>query len=80
LQRFDRVAAARGNRVELIVLLILGYLLVWLGFGVSAHLLDAALHAMIQRSAWLTFNPSFLLPTIAKSLKRFATGAKVPST
>jgi len=56
LQRFDRVAAARGNRVELIVLLILGYLLVWLGFGVSAHLLDAALHAMIQRSAWLTSN------------------------
>jgi predicted metal-binding membrane protein len=29
---------------------------VWLGFGVAAHLLDAALHAMVQRSDWLTIN------------------------
>ena len=56
LQRFDRLAAARGDRIELIALLIAGYLLVWLGFGVAAHLLDAGLHAMVQRSDWLTFN------------------------
>ena len=56
LQRFDCLAATRGDRVELIALLILGYLLVWLGFGVAAHLLDAALHAMVQRSDWLTIN------------------------
>jgi predicted metal-binding membrane protein len=31
-------------------------LVVWLGFGVAAHLLYAALHAMAQRSVWLTFN------------------------
>ena len=55
-QRFDCLAATRGDRVELIALLILGYLLVWLGFGVAAHLLDAALHAMVQRSDWLTIN------------------------
>src|SRR6516165_5135506 len=41
LQRFDRLAAARGDRIELIALLIAGYLLVWLGFGLAAHLLDA---------------------------------------
>jgi predicted metal-binding membrane protein len=56
LQRFDRLAAARSDRVELIALLFAGYLLVWLGFGVAAHLLDAALHAIAQRSVWLTFN------------------------
>jgi len=48
LQRFDRLAAARGDRIELIALLIAGYLLVWLGFGVAAHLLDAGLHAMVS--------------------------------
>lgn len=56
LQRFDRLTAGRGDRVGLIALLIIGYLLVWLGFGVAAHLLDAALHAMVQRSLWLSFN------------------------
>jgi predicted metal-binding membrane protein len=56
LQRFDRLAAARGDRIELIALLIVSYLLVWLAFGVAAHLLDAGLHAMVQRSGWLTFN------------------------
>jgi len=56
LQRFDRLTAARGDRGGLIALVIIGYLLVWLGFGVAAHLLDAALHATAQRSAWLTFN------------------------
>jgi predicted metal-binding membrane protein len=56
LQRFDRLAATRGDRAELIALVIIGYLLVWLGFGVAAHLLDTALQAMVQRSTWLTFN------------------------
>lgn len=56
LRRFDRLTAARNDRVELIALLIAGYLLVWLGFGVAAHLLDAALHVAVQRSVWLTFN------------------------
>jgi predicted metal-binding membrane protein len=56
LQRFDRLAATRGDRVELIALLLVGYLLVWLGFGVAAHLLDAVLHAIVQQSIWLTLN------------------------
>jgi predicted metal-binding membrane protein len=56
LRRFDRLIASRGDRAALAALLIAGYLLVWLGFGVAAHLLDAALHAMAQRSAWLMFN------------------------
>ena len=35
-------------------LLIGGYLAVWLGFGVAAHALDAGVHAVAARSAWLT--------------------------
>src|SRR5262249_60092874 len=45
LQRFDCLAATRGDRIELIALLILGYLLVWLGFGLAAHLPYAGPHA-----------------------------------
>jgi predicted metal-binding membrane protein len=56
LQRFDRLTAARGDRIGLIALLVIGYLLVWLGFGVAAHLLDAAVHALVPRSGWLTLN------------------------
>jgi predicted metal-binding membrane protein len=56
LQRFDRLAAARGNRLELIALLVAGYLLVWLGFGIAAHLLDAAINTMTRRSDWLMLN------------------------
>jgi len=56
LQRFERLTAARGSQAELIALLIAGYLLAWLGFGLAAHLLDAVLHVMVQRWTWLTFN------------------------
>jgi len=56
LQRFDRIAATRRDRVELTALLVGGYLLVWMGFGVAAHLLDAVLHAIVRQSDWLTFN------------------------
>ena len=56
LQRFDRLAAARGRRVELIALLVAGYLLVWLGFGIAAHLLDEAINTMARRSEWLMLN------------------------
>jgi predicted metal-binding membrane protein len=48
LQRFDRLTVARENRAQLIALLIVGYLMVWLGFGGAAHLLDVALHWMEQ--------------------------------
>ena len=53
---FDRVTAARPDRLALIGLLITGYLLVWSAFGVAAHLLDAGLHAAVARSGWLLLN------------------------
>jgi len=56
LRLFDRLLAARPDRSLLIALLIGGYLLVWAGFGVAAHLLDAGLHAAVRRFDWLLQN------------------------
>jgi predicted metal-binding membrane protein len=56
VRRFDRVLTGRGDRAGLIALLIAGYLLAWIGFGVAAHLLDAAVHGIVGRSRWLFVN------------------------
>jgi len=53
IRLFDRMIEARANRARLHALLIAGYLLTWGGFGIAAHLLDAGLHALLARSAWL---------------------------
>lgn len=53
LWRFDRLTAARGDGTSLIVHLVAGYLLVWLGFGLAAHLLDALIHTLAWRSVWV---------------------------
>jgi predicted metal-binding membrane protein len=53
---FDRLVQARPERGRLIALLILGYLLVWAGFGVAAHLLDTGLHAAARHADWLAAN------------------------
>src|SRR2546422_615090 len=55
-RRFDTLVRPRADRRRLISLLIAGYLLVWAGFGVAAHLLDAALHAAVPQSEWLVLN------------------------
>jgi predicted metal-binding membrane protein len=56
LEIVERVTAARPDRAQLVGLVIAGYLAVWSGFGLLAHLADSALHALADQSAWLTFN------------------------
>jgi predicted metal-binding membrane protein len=56
LDRFSRIVSGRPDRRRLIALVVAGYLLAWLGFGIAAHLLDAELHAVAPRSSWLLFN------------------------
>jgi predicted metal-binding membrane protein len=53
LDRFRRLVAARPERGRLIALLITGYLLAWIAFGLAAHLLDTGLHLAAQRADWL---------------------------
>ena len=56
LQRFRLLVQARPERGQLIALLIAGYLAAWVGFGLAAHLADAALHAAAQQAGWLAAN------------------------
>ena len=53
---FDRLVQQRPDRAMLMALLVAGYLAVWAGFGIAAHLLDAAIHAGARQSAWLMLN------------------------
>ena len=55
-RRFERLVHARPDRRRLIELLIAGYLLAWAGFGIAAHLLDAAVHGVARQSDWLMLN------------------------
>jgi predicted metal-binding membrane protein len=56
LEIFRRTAAARPDRHRLLFLLIAGYLAVWGGFGLIAHLADLGVQALVLQSPWLTFN------------------------
>jgi predicted metal-binding membrane protein len=57
LETFRRLTARRPERSQLVALVIAGYLSVWAGFGVAAHLADWVLHQLVERSAWLEGNP-----------------------
>ncbi len=56
LRQFLRVVAARRSRGKLIMLLIGGYMLAWIGFSIAAHSADAVLHLAARRSVWLAAN------------------------
>jgi predicted metal-binding membrane protein len=56
LDRFERLVWARPDRRRLLVAVIAGYLCAWTGFGIAAHLFDAALHALARQSSWLVLN------------------------
>jgi predicted metal-binding membrane protein len=53
---FARVVQGREDRSVLMTLVILGYLLVWGGFGLLAHGMDIALLSFAADSALLTFH------------------------
>ncbi len=53
LEMFRRIVIGRTDRNRLLVLVILGYLVAWLGFGLLAHALDELLHAVAENVPWL---------------------------
>lgn len=53
---FRRMTARRPDRARLVALLVLGYLGVWLAFGVAAHLADLGLHRAYDGLPWLQAN------------------------
>ena len=56
VQLFQRLTRQRPNPTRLVVLLIAGYLSVWVMFGVVAHIGDRGLHELVEMSAWLEAN------------------------
>ena len=45
-RRFERLVHSRPDRRRLIA----GYLVAWAGFGIAAHVLDAAVHDVARQS------------------------------
>ena len=56
LEIFRRLVARRGDRAMLISLLVVGYLVVWSGFGIVAHLGDWLLYELVIDHPWLQLN------------------------
>ena len=53
---FRRLTVHRQDGLRLLALVITGYLGVWIGFGIVAHVADWLLHEMVERSSWLEAN------------------------
>ena len=53
---FHTMTRGRPDHMLLMVLLVVGYLGIWMGFGVVIHLGDVALHAVVEQSGWLEAN------------------------
>jgi predicted metal-binding membrane protein len=56
LDMFRRITIGRADRSRLLGLVVIGYLTVWLGFGLVAHMLDWLLHVVALRLPWLEIN------------------------
>lgn len=50
---FRRVVDHRMDGALLLALLLVGYLLVWVGFGMLAYLADMGLHELVEHRGWL---------------------------
>jgi predicted metal-binding membrane protein len=57
LEIFRRLTARRADKGQLMALVIVGYLGVWLAFGVAAHIADWLLHESYEHIEWLQANP-----------------------
>ena len=53
---FRKLTRRREDHAQLVALLIVGYLAVWLGFGIAAHVFDFGLHEVFGHSDWLQEN------------------------
>jgi predicted metal-binding membrane protein len=61
---FDSLTRRRPDHRRLVLLLLVGYLVIWGVFGVAVHALDAMLHALVRESAWLAEHAWLLGPLV----------------
>lgn len=58
---FGALVRRRRAPTQLVLLLLLGYLVVWTGFGLTAWLLDRGIHAAVDTLPWLAEHPQLIL-------------------
>jgi predicted metal-binding membrane protein len=63
---FHKLVSRRPERLQLTSLLLIGYLSIWVAFGMLVYLGDTVLHALVARNVWLadhawTFSAGVLL-------------------
>jgi predicted metal-binding membrane protein len=58
---FAALVGRRSQPARLVALLLVGYLLVWAGFGFVAWAADRGVHAAVDALPWLAANPQLIL-------------------
>ncbi len=58
---FGALVARRARPARLVAMLLLGYLLVWAGFGFVAWAADRGVHAAVDTLPWLAAHPQLIL-------------------
>jgi predicted metal-binding membrane protein len=58
---FAMLVARRARPMRLVGLLLLGYLLVWAGFGLAAWVADRGIHAAVEALPWLAEHPQLII-------------------
>jgi predicted metal-binding membrane protein len=53
---FRGIVRKRPDSLQLVVMLLAGYIGVWAGFGLIVHLGDWGLHSLVRMSSWMTAN------------------------
>jgi predicted metal-binding membrane protein len=50
---FTTITRSRATRAQLVALLLAGYLLVWIGFGILVYAADLGVHRLAENAEWL---------------------------
>jgi len=58
---FGALVGRRHRPARLVGLLLVGYLLVWAGFGLAAWVGDRAVHAAVEALPWLAAHPQLII-------------------
>jgi predicted metal-binding membrane protein len=58
---FRALVARRARPARLVLLLLIGYLVVWAGFGFAAWAADRAVHAAVAALPWLAEHPQLII-------------------
>ncbi len=71
---FAALVGRRARPMQLVGLLLLGYLLVWAGFGFVAWIADRGIHTAVEALPWLADHPQLIIGTtlLAAGLWQFS--------